>query len=115
MATLINKLRQLFGLASAAAPGGSVAAGNMPAVKEVLDESVIHKLMQMMENTDEQEYNCEETFALLDEYVELATKDENVAALMPLVKRHIDLCVDCRDQFQMLLGVLESDASTQAG
>lgn len=114
MAKLISKLRQLFGLAAAPAGGHQTAAGDLPPVKEILDDGVVTMLMQMLEHTDEQEYNCEETFALLDQYVELAAKDDNAAALMPLVQRHIDLCVDCKDEFQMLLRVLQSDTTSPA-
>jgi len=96
------------------APGSGESSHDLPAMDDLLDDRVIAKLMEMIECTDEREYSCEETFALLDEYVDLAARNEDAAALMPLVKHHIDLCVDCKDEFQLLLQVLETDTSAPA-
>lgn len=78
----------------------------------VVDEQFVRKLMQRLEETRENEYSCEETFALLDEYVELANSSEEAAALMPLVKHHIDACPDCRERFEVLLQILKTETSS---
>jgi hypothetical protein len=115
MAKLIDKLLQLLGVASKSETPNLVRDSNdLPPMNKVLDDQVVSKLMQMIERTDEREYSCEETFALLDEYVDLAAKDEDVAALMPLVRRHIELCVDCEDEFQVLLHVLKPEPPAPA-
>lgn len=81
-------------------------------MREVLNSNVIQKLMHMIENTREEEYSCEETYAVLDEFVELAVNKEDAAALMPLVKRHIDMCVDCRDEYEALMRTLQGNSFT---
>ncbi|MFQ5399361.1 MAG: hypothetical protein ACE5E7_07150 [Anaerolineae bacterium] len=75
-----------------------------------LNEQIVAKLMHMMEHTHEVEYSCEETFALLDEYAEMVTDDQEAAALMPLVQRHLDLCPDCCDKFDTLLRILQTES-----
>lgn len=115
MARLIKKLRQLAGLADKVELSGRPdASAELPSVGKVLDENVVKKLMQMIEQTDDREYSCEEAFALLDEYVELAVDKRDADMLMPLVKKHIDMCVDCRDEYETLMRILQSDASLTA-
>lgn len=79
---------------------------------QVMDEKNVRKLLAMLENTREVEYTCEEAFAQLDEFVELVSDDEEAAALMPLVQQHVDMCPDCRDRFEALLKILQTDPST---
>jgi hypothetical protein len=74
-----------------------------------LNTEIVKKLMQKLENTREEEYSCEETFTLLDEFVELMACNEEAAALMPLVQHHLEECPDCRDEFEILLRILQTD------
>lgn len=66
--------------------------------------------MRMIDTTCEKEYSCEETFALLDEYIELSLVNKEAAALMPLVKHHIGMCTDCREEFEALLLAIEGQS-----
>ncbi len=75
-----------------------------------LNEDVVRRLMQMIDNTCEKEYSCEETFALLDEYIELSLTNKEAAALMPLVKQHIGMCPDCREEFEALLLAMQGQS-----
>ncbi len=74
-----------------------------------MDEKSVRKLLEMLEKTREVEYTCEEAFAQLDEFVELVADDEEAAALMPLVQRHVDMCPDCRERFEALLKILTAE------
>ncbi len=74
-----------------------------------ISEEVVVDLMQQLQNTKEGEYSCADSYALLDEYVELVASDEDVERLMPLVKAHLDACPDCKLEFEVLLKVLESE------
>jgi valyl-tRNA synthetase len=112
MVNLINKLWQLARLVSSSgARARSRSTSELPTLPKVLNEDVIKQLMQMVENTHKTEYTCEETFTLLDEYVELANRNEDLAAIMPLVKHHLEMCVDCREQFETLLSVIQAESS----
>ena len=74
-----------------------------------LNEALVKNLMELLDHTHEGMYSCAETFALLDEYVELIADDEEAAALMPYVKRHLDKCPDCHDVYATLLNIVQSE------
>jgi predicted component of type VI protein secretion system len=59
-------------------------------------------VMMMLSHTQEQELTCDEVYALLDQFAELAARGEDVAALMPLVKQHLDMCPDCQEEYRVL-------------
>ena len=68
----------------------------------------LRKIIQMIEVTQEVELSCDDVYYLLDQYAELAVKDGNTAQLMPLVEHHIEICPDCREEFEALLRVLKA-------
>lgn len=68
-------------------------------------------LIQKLQRTADVELTCEEVFALLDEYVEMALRGEDVAALMPLVRHHLEMCADCREEFEALERILRAAAT----
>lgn len=65
-------------------------------------------LVQKLQQTEEVELTCDEVFALLDEYTDMAMKGENVASLMPLVKQHLEMCPDCREEYEALKRILHA-------
>jgi Asp-tRNA(Asn)/Glu-tRNA(Gln) amidotransferase C subunit len=68
----------------------------------------LHKLMQMVENTQEVELSCEEVFEIIDQYTEMVLRGDDTTALMPLVEHHIEICPDCKEEFDALLRILEA-------
>jgi hypothetical protein len=107
MAKLTEKLRQLIRQAI----DMSSSPSSTPQAEALVDESTITHLMRLIEQTQEEEYSCEETFALLDEYAEIALRNDLEAeALMPLVKHHLDMCPECAERYEALLYILESEA-----
>ena len=72
-------------------------------------EQVLRKLLNAIEQTQDVEYSCDEVYQLLDQYTEAVERGEDAAQLMPLVKHHLDLCPDCREEFEALLSVLEGN------
>jgi hypothetical protein len=71
-------------------------------------DEIMGKLLRMVENTDEVEIGCDEVFELLDQYVELEARGETVTELLPLVKKHLDRCRDCREEYEALARVFEA-------
>ena len=98
MSKFLDSFRRLF----QTQPEASGNAGT------VVDEDSVTTLMRLIEKTNEGEYSCEETFDLLDEYVELAAAEEDVQTLMPLVKKHVDHCPDCGPRYEILLDILQN-------
>lgn len=69
--------------------------------------------MRLLENPQTEAYSCEQTFILLDEYVEALIQSKlDTKAVMPLVKHHLDNCPDCHEQFTGLLRILEAEKET---
>lgn len=80
-----------------------------PAMQSKPSEKM-QKMMTMLAHTQEHELTCDEVYALLDEFVELAARGEDVAALMPLVKQHLEMCPDCWEEYRVLEKIVLSTA-----
>lgn len=65
-------------------------------------------LVRKLQQTEEIELTCDEVFAMLDEYTEKAMNGEDVAHLMPLVKQHLEMCPDCREEYEALERILQA-------
>lgn len=66
------------------------------------------KLIGMVDKTQDIELSCDEVYHLLDQYTEVVDRGENAQKLMPLVEHHIDICPDCREEFEALLRVIQA-------
>lgn len=93
-------------------PSDLLSPNGTPA--DCLNDSSVRHLMHLLDKTQEGCYCCEETFDLLDEYVERITSSEDAALLMPYVKRHLELCPDCHEAYQTLRNIVEADSSYAA-
>ena len=72
---------------------------------------IFHKLMHMVEKSQEVEYSCDDAYQMLDQYAEAVYRGVDAERVLPLVKHHLDICPDCREEFEALLQVLESKTS----
>jgi hypothetical protein len=72
---------------------------------------MIRKLMVQLEHTQAVELTCDEALALLDQFAEAYLRGEDVARLLPLVQHHLDMCGDCREEFDALLRILQAAPS----
>ena len=68
----------------------------------------VPKIMQQLEATHPVELSCDEILHLMDECAEAALRGEDISALMPLFQRHLDMCADCREEFEGLLRILRA-------
>jgi hypothetical protein len=66
-------------------------------------------MLQMAQHTQPEEYSCDEVYALLDQFAELVMQSgaERAAHLMPLIQQHLDMCPDCREEYESLLRILK--------
>ena len=79
--------------------------------KQPAQDTLLPIVIHMLENTEEVELSCDEVFQLLDQYAEMAQRGEDVSRLKPLVARHLKLCIDCQEELDALLCILEATAS----
>jgi hypothetical protein len=82
-----------------------------PTSAQRLNETALIELMHKLEQTQENMYSCEESFALLDEYVDMFTTGEDAARLMPLVENHLNACPECKEHYDILLDILHADTT----
>ena len=71
-------------------------------------QEILKAMLRKIARTQEIELTCGEVLDLLDQYTEMAMKGNDVAILMPLVKQHLEMCPDCREEFEALLRVLKN-------
>lgn len=79
--------------------------------KTELSEELFQDLMRSLQKKHEGECDCNDVYALVDEYAEIQIKGEDAAKLMPLIREHMDTCRDCNEQYEALLAVLEKSKS----
>ena len=70
--------------------------------------SRIEAILQMIENTCEEELSCEEVADLLSEFAELNLNKKDAASLLPLVQNHLEMCSNCREEYDALMRVLQA-------
>jgi hypothetical protein len=68
----------------------------------------IKAMINMVDATTDVEIACEEVYRLLDEYADMMLRGEDPGRLLPQVKHHLELCMDCREEFEMLLAALRA-------
>lgn len=65
-------------------------------------------MMEMTADDGMEEIGCDEVYLLLDQYAEMMSRDEDPGVMLPLVKRHLEMCADCREELEALLRALEA-------
>jgi len=94
-----QKLQRLFGLKK-----------QKPSSSESMMQSgkseMMQKMLTMLSKTQEVEMTCDDVFAVLDQFAEMAARGEDVSKLMPLVKHHIDMCADCLEEYRVLESIV---------
>ena len=85
-----------------------------PARATPLPAEALPKIVRQIEATHEIEYSCDDVLHLLDQFAEAVLRGEDVAGLMPLVQRHLDMCPDCREEFEALMRILRASRAAAA-
>jgi hypothetical protein len=67
--------------------------------------------MKMIENTKEQEFDCDEVHNVVDVYAEAVARGEDPSAILPLVKHHLEMCNPCLEEYEALMRILDQEAS----
>ncbi|HWR65344.1 MAG TPA: hypothetical protein VN364_04450 [Bellilinea sp.] len=75
----------------------------------MMSSSQAEKMVQMINKTQEVELTCDEVHDLLGEFAQMALRNENPAKLLPLVSQHLELCPDCREEYDALMQILQAD------
>jgi hypothetical protein len=65
--------------------------------------AIFKALIGEIAETREVEIGCDECFERLDRFVEMKLSGLNAAQAMPLVQEHVEICGECREEFEALL------------
>ena len=71
-------------------------------------------LLNMLAKTEAHELACEDVFKVLAEFAEMNQRGKDVAEMMPLVKKHLELCPDCREEYEILMEVIKVEQQISA-
>ncbi len=71
----------------------------------------LKKMMHNVMSTRPDEIGCDDCFEQLNRFAELVLAGQPAAALMPLVRDHLDRCADCHEEYEALLRALKASAA----
>lgn len=100
MATIISRVRQLV--------QRILGQDSAPDQKK---QEIVTGLVKALDLTKERELACEEVFEVIDQYAELVVQGESPEQVMPLVQQHLEMCGHCREEFEMLIDMLNFETA----
>ncbi|NQS91380.1 MAG: hypothetical protein HQ574_03140 [Chloroflexi bacterium] len=73
-----------------------------------LSSETIRKMMSSVKSTRDEELTCGHCYDELDQFIEMKLSGKNAEEAMPLVQAHLDLCADCREEYEVLLEAIQA-------
>jgi len=67
-------------------------------------------MIEMLVKTEAHEISCNDVGDALAEFAELHRRGQDVKHLMPLVHQHLEMCPDCREEYDALMAALDAEA-----
>lgn len=74
----------------------------------------LRELLHRALRTRPDEVGCETCYEKLDQFVELELEGKDASQALPLVKRHLELCSGCNDEYKALLAALQQINDNEA-
>jgi predicted component of type VI protein secretion system len=71
------------------------------------DPETMQKLLRMVARTEQNEISCDDVYAVLDQFAEAVKRGEDLLPFMPLVRQHLEMCPDCREEYEAILLMLQ--------
>ena len=68
----------------------------------------VPKIMRQLEATQPVELSCDEVLRLMGACAEAVLRGEDHTQVVPLFEKHIEMCADCREEFEALLRILRA-------
>ena len=69
----------------------------------MFNQDIFRMVLREIAETREVEIGCDECFEQLDRFVEMKLSGLDTAQAMPLVQEHLEICGECREEFEALL------------
>ena len=71
-----------------------------------IDKAKFEQMLKVIEQSRPDELSCDEIQNLLCQFSEIVHEGGDPAGLMPLLEHHLELCADCREEYEALLRIL---------
>ena len=65
-------------------------------------------LIREIAEVREEEIGCDECFEQVDRFIEMELSGLDAAQAMPLVQEHLEICGECREEYEALLMALRA-------
>lgn len=79
--------------------------------RDPLQDKKLVMMLEMLVKTEAHEITCNDVGDALAEFAELHQQGQDVKNLMPLIHQHLELCPDCREEYEALMAAIEAEAT----
>ena len=73
-----------------------------------VQSQTLKELLHRVLRTRPEEIGCDTCFESLDRFVDLELEGKDAAQALPLVRRHLELCTGCNEEYRALLSALQN-------
>jgi len=70
-------------------------------------DSMLANLVRMLAATKDKELSCDDVYAMLEQFTEAILRGAPVTGLMASIEQHLEVCPDCRDEYEALLKMMQ--------
>lgn len=86
-------------------------------VRPAREVEKLRRMIRMVAATADTEIACEEASRVLDQYADMVIRGEDTKKMMPQVRHHLEMCMDCTEELEALLAAvrLTEDARNEKG
>jgi hypothetical protein len=74
----------------------------------MFDKDIFKMLIREIAEVREEEIGCDECFEQVDRFIEMELSGLDAARAMPLVQDHLEICGECREEYEALLTALRA-------
>ncbi len=71
-----------------------------------LSQKSLETVLQWISHTHAEEIDCGTCWEQVDQFAELVLAGKDASEALPLVRDHLVLCAECRDEYEALLAAL---------
>jgi hypothetical protein len=72
-------------------------------------DSLFSKMFFMLASTRDEELNCDQVYAQLEQFSEAVLRGEPLTQLMKSIEQHLSVCPDCREEYETLLAMMNAN------
>ncbi len=74
----------------------------------MFDKNIFKMLIREIADVREEELGCDECFEQVDRFIEMELSGLDAAQAMPLVQEHLEICGECREEYEALVMALRA-------